>query len=267
MGIERIKLPPIALDIRKRLLETFEDLEFDEPSHKYWIKGKEGIYLPSVSSLIKNFYEEFDSEIEGPKYAKKRGFATEQVLGAWDGENETAIHKGHKVHLFAEDYCNYIYFGGDKLYNPFCKQSLGVVEFWLNLPEYIVPVAFELRMYHPEYGYSGTADIVCLNMKTGNLIIMDYKTNKELHTDYPYTDKLFHVGESTGLMQDNFGKYSLQFSFYQILLERAGFKVGGRVLIWLQQEVEKPRRLYQTFQTIDLSKELNNLLENKLIKI
>ena len=49
--------------------------------------------------------------------------------------------------------------------------------------------------------------------------------------------------------------YTLQFSFYQILLEQAGFEVQSRVLVHLQED-EKTKKLYKTYKTQNVTEEL-----------
>lgn len=161
-----------VLDVRERLSKAFDILSFDEPSHTYTLNGR---VLPSVSSLLYNFYEPFDTILEAEKYSNRRGFLNKDVLDAWEGENKIAVDKGHRVHLFAEDYANWKYFGIGEKPKVFCKQSLGVVDFWNNFPDYLYPVWLERRMFNEELGYAGTADILALDFRDNSLNILDWK--------------------------------------------------------------------------------------------
>lgn len=238
--------------IRQRLLKTFEAIDFVEDTHTYYLNGEQ---LPSVSSLLKNFYEEFDSYNIGIKYAGKMNLNPEDVWKAWGGNNKLATDKGHRVHLFGENYARWRYFGiGDKP-EVNCKQTLGIVQFYNHIPEYLVPVGIELMMYSEEFGYSGTCDGLFLDTRNNTLVLYDYKTNQELFGD---SKPLFHVNESFNLLQNNYGKYCLQFSYYQLLLQLQGFKVSGRVLVWLDEDKDN-KKLYKTFKTPDLTQELIRL--------
>lgn len=232
------------------LKKHFPGLEFDEPTHTYHV---DGVKYPSVSGLLKNFYVPFDTENVAIGYARKHGFFTQDVLDAWEGNSTIATDRGTIVHLFGEDYVKWKYFGIGERPIVGCKQCLGVVQFWNSLPTYIIPVALEIQMYSKKYGYCGTADILLYNTKTKEYYIADYKTNKELTSQYDQSGLLF-IKSSHGLVQDNFGKYTLQFSFYQILLEDVGINVTRRILIWLQEQPDK--KLYKTFRTIDLTSEI-----------
>jgi hypothetical protein len=63
----------------------------------------------------------------------------------------------------------------------------------------------------------------------GESFIVTHNTNKTLTGKYGKSP-LFKINPDRKLTQNNFGKYTLQFSFYQILLEQAGFEVQSRVL-------------------------------------
>src|SRR5690606_2959000 len=190
------------------------------------------------------------------KYAKSRGFDVQDVWDAWTGEGTIATTKGHRVHLFGEDYANWKYFNKGTKPKVQCKQTLGIINYYNDYPIGFYPVALELRMYNEEYWYSGTADIVAYYEKTQTLHIHDFKTNSSIVEESK--PPLLHIDKSFGLRQDNLGKYALQFSFYQLLLELAGFRVGGRVLVWLDEDKEN-KKLYKTFRTPDLTQELLRL--------
>ena len=95
----------------------------------------------------------------------------------------------------------------------------------------------------------------------GKSLIVTHNTNKAL-TDTYKKDSLFHVDPRYDLIQDNFGKYSAQFSFYQILLEDMGFEVQARVLVWLNED-KKKKKLYKTFKTKNITSDLRKFLETK----
>lgn len=238
------------MEIRNKLLEAFKDIDFIEETHSYYLNGEQ---LPSVSSLLKHFYEEFDSYNIGLRYAEKMGLRPEDVWKSWEGTSKIATDKGHRVHTFAENYANWRYFGIGQCPEVTCKQTLGVIQFFNSFPSWLNPAATELQMYNEEYGYSGTADLPLQNDRTNKLLVTDYKSNLELFDESK--PLLYHIDPSYGLRQDNYGKYCLQFSFYQLLLELKGFEVEDRVLIWLNEDKEN-KKLYRTYRTPDLSKEI-----------
>ena len=96
----------------------------------------------------------------------------------------------------------------------------------------------------------------------GKSLIVTHNTNKAL-TDVYKKGPLYHVNPAYGLIQDNLGKYTAQFSFYQLLLEEAGFEVGGRILVWLNED-KKTKKLYKTTQTTNITQDLKEFLKLKL---
>ena len=73
---------------------------------------------------------------------------------------------------------------------------------------------------------------------------------------------LLNINKKHNLIQDNLGKYSVQFSFYHLLLEEAGFDIQGRILVHLQED-KKNKKLYKTYKTKDLRSDLKLWLNKK----
>lgn len=157
------------------LKKPFSSVKFFEEGHKYIIEGEEHRNIKSVSSLMKYFYEPFDTEKIALQWATARDLEVEDVKLAWKGEGDISTIHGSKVHLFAEDYIKWKYFNNKKRPTVFDKQSLGVLQFINDLPSYLIPVATELVMYSPTHWYSGTCDGILFNTKNNKFVIFDWK--------------------------------------------------------------------------------------------
>lgn len=238
--------------VKAYLSNQFTDLEFDEQRHLYAVRG---LSLRSVSSVVDLFHNQFDANEQALIYGKKRGFSTDEVLDAWKGEGTLAKDNGHRVHAFAEQYVKWRYFGDPVKPHLTCKQCLGVVEFWNDLPSRFVPVALEYRMYREEFRMAGTADVIILDLLTGKLLIFDYKTNEELFNDWE-RENIKYI--QTKIPQDSFGCYTVQLNLYELMLEQTGYAVGGRVIIHLKQQQDK--KLYATYQCKNITGELKPYL-------
>lgn len=153
--------------LKIQILNTFKGLDFEEDTHKYLFNSKP--LKISVSGLIKNFYEKFDSYSISLKIAQRDGLQQENVLKEWDDIAEKAKERGNKAHKFGENY------PFDKTLNPSNKLEGAIVKFWNDLPEYVVPVIMELKMFHKEFMFAGTADILLYNKITDTFILGDYK--------------------------------------------------------------------------------------------
>ena len=210
------------MDTAQKLTGPFNDLTFEEKEHKYFVKGNP--IKTSVSGLISEFYEHFDADAVAPFSAKKAGVTTEEILRQWAEINQESRDRGHRVHNFGELY------QFDRSLKPSCPQEEAIVAFWASLPEHIIPVAAELRMYHFEHFFAGTADIILFDTKTQTYIIADYKTNKDLFKNYKGKTML---APFTALLDCPLNHYVIQLSYYQLLLEQIGVRVTKRVIIWL----------------------------------
>lgn len=93
-------------------------------------------------------------------------------------------------------------------------------------------------------------------------LIPTHNTNKEIVGGKYATKKLKLKNNEHNLIQDSFGKYSIQFSLYQLMLMRHGFEFDTRVLIHLTDNQEE-KKLYKTYRTPDLTKELDEWLQTK----
>lgn len=214
--------------------DYFKDLVFYEQGHRYEAMGYP---LSSVSKSISKYGKEFDSQTISKFVADSRGISQEEVLKEWSDINKEACDLGDQTHLFAESYF------ADKSLIPQTKHQEAVVNFWNTIPDYIIPVFSELQMYSEILGIAGTADLIFYNTKTGNFIIMDYKSNKDIFKNYKGQTLLPPFED---LLDNPFNKYQLQLSFYKYLFEQTGFKVERQTVIWLL-----PNGTFRTFNTID----------------
>lgn len=221
--------------IRKDIKKKFSKLDFDKVAHSYKLKERG---LSSVSSLIKEYCEPFDSDKISYFIAKKRGITQQEVIAEWDELKNIAITKGNKTHDFGESYEHGVS-------QPETPHEYALCRFWSELPEELEHLLNELKMYSEEYLFAGTTDAIFLNTKTNKLVIVDYKTNKDLFKNYKKKLML----EPFGFLLDcPYNKYQLQLSFYQILLEEIGYEVESRIIVWLL-----PDGSYLTYNTEDLT--------------
>lgn len=236
--------------IKLQIEEYFKGLEFNEGAHIYSYDSKP--LSISVSGLIKDYYKEFDAYSISASIAKRDGVTQESVLAEWKEAADLGCSIGNKTHLFGE------YFPWDKTLEPTTGYEEAVTKFWDDLPPHIIPMSMEQRMFHKEYMFAGTADILLYNTKTGEVIIADYKTNKDLFKNFKNQKMLAPFQD---LLDCGFSKYRLQLSYYQLLLEQAGVKVSSRVLIWLL-----PNGEYEMYDLEDYTEVLKKELKIKYSK-
>ena len=234
------------MELLTKIQKPFSNLTFEEKKHKYYVEGQP--INKSVSALIGEFYEHFDAKQVAPYSAAKMGLTTEEVLAHWAAINQESRDRGHRVHNFGEVY------QFNRNLKPSCPQEEAIVKFWQDVPEHILPLAAELRMYHFKHLFAGTADIILFDTKTQTYIIADYKTNKDLLKNYMGKTM---IGPFSHLLDNPLNHYVIQLSYYQLLLEQVGVKVSRRVIIWLGLDGN-----YQLFDTEDVTDILKTTLNS-----
>lgn len=243
--------------IGRKLLKHFSKLVFDEPSHTYKVVGRG---LTPVSNVIKNFVKPFNAQRMSVFTARKEKIPQEQVLKNWNKIKNDACSYGTRVHDFGERYTIDRYgVVSDLTYqsvNQHLKEGeeltpkeLALIKFWNKKPEWYVPVCLELRMFCLEMGIAGTADIILLDIRDNTLVIADYKTNKDLFKNY--RDQRL-LGIFSHLKDCPYSKYVIQLSMYQKLLEKTGYKVSRRFLVWLKEDGD-----YTVYDTPDVTDKLD----------
>lgn len=234
-------------NIIQNITSNFTKLSFNEERHEYAV---DGIKLKgSVSSKIDKFVEKVDFNVIAHRIAERDNIPVQDILQEWDDEKEEACNTGTRVHLFGEKYPY------DRTLIPSCGQERAIVKFWNDLPSHIVPAFLELRMYHLDFMFAGTSDILLFDTINKTFIIADYKTNKDLFKNYK---KKTLKPPFQRLLDSPFNKYQIQLSFYQLLFEQTGYKVSSRRIIWLLKNGE-----YIMYSTEDLTKELLQELEKQ----
>lgn len=234
------------MELLTKLSTPFQKLTFKEKEHQYLVEDKP--LQGSVSGLIKQFYETPDFDAIAPYSAAKRGITTEEIQKEWKDNNLEAITRGSRVHLFGE---NYPY---NRSLIPSCPQEQAVVKFWSDMPEHIILVGVELRMYHFLKLFGGTADIILFDTKTQTYIIADYKTNRDLYKNFKGKTM---TGPFSHLLDCPLNHYVIQLSYYQLLLEQIGIKVSRRIVVWLDLEGQ-----YTMINTDDVTGILRQTLNN-----
>ena len=229
----------------------FKGLEFEELSHRYSLNSKP--FSVSVSGIIKNFVAPFDKYGKSLLIAQREGCTQREILDKWDDKNKRACELGTRVHSFAEHYAF------NRSIEPTNGFEKAVVKLYNTLPSHIVPVIAELRMYHKKYEFAGTCDKLFLNTQTNNFILPDYKTNENLFKNFGGQRLL---GCFSDLLDNNFNKYQIQLSLYQLLFEQTGLKVEERRIIHLLPDGD-----FIAYKTEDYTDRLQYYLENDFNKI
>jgi hypothetical protein len=283
-----MELNKIAEEIREILQKRRDelDLTFVEDTHTYYMKDLDGNIkddYPSVSKIMKYFYEEFDSEGISLRKAKGDLEVQQQLLSEWKSAADYSINVGSRVHFLLEKKSLEIFGLEKEVRQPEFEcdfeqilRSDSMVHAGTNFLETMkdrgaLLLDTELILGDYELGYTGAPDKMWLienKDKTDiGLICTDYKTNKPKNFESNYfTKKMktpFEKLDDTAL-----GHYSTQLPFYCKLLLKMlkgskyeNIKVYGCIIVLVKddgtfEEFRIPKDIQQTILDMDMKKYL-----------
>jgi hypothetical protein len=264
------------------------DLTFIEEDHLYFMRDENGIMrsnYPSVSKIIKKFYEEFDAEGISLRMSGGDRQKQKELLKEWSDKGNYATNMGSRVHYILEKELINQYGDFKKVREPIYQCDTEQIERSNNMIEAgksfldlmhernAVLLDTEIVMGDPELGYVGQPDKVWLvENKQGTdfgFLITDWKTNKpENFKKQRYTKKMyppFDNIDSTAL-----GHYYLQLPFYGKLLlkmlegtEYGDKKLLGSIITLVKddgqfKEFRVPQDVIQKILLMDMNKVLKS---------
>ena len=214
-------------ELLKRL-ECFNDPEFlfNPGLHKYTYHGDT---FQSVTQLIGQFHEPFDSEKWSKIKADQAGVDQDEIKKEWKRLNDYANEIGTDTHQWIEDHYNKIWreiptnldlIHRINKFNKIFAKQLHKLE----------PLAFEVRVFSKKWKKAGMID--SLFIRNGKIYILDWKTNKDFKTDDHPKGK-YHklLAPFDEFYENHHNEYSIQLSMYAAILEEWGFEVGGAYLV------------------------------------
>ncbi|MGB5217363.1 MAG: PD-(D/E)XK nuclease family protein [Smithella sp.] len=216
-------------------------ITFEPRYHTY--QDNHGQKYLSGTQLLKKFTPKFDAVAVSEKCAagknpKYKGRSPEEIRQEWKSEGDRGRSEGENFHAYVEarlfnlpapkpisERCEKLFVQGDDALRKLQKRFMFIDA--------------EMMVFSPELGIAGQIDLVMFDQNTNEMIVLDWKQNREIDTENNYQNLLPPIDhlQSAALHQ-----YTLQLSLYQFLLEREGyFNVAGyrRALIHITPETNK----------------------------
>lgn len=237
-------------------------IEFHPGPHQYLLEGEP---LVSVTTLVNRWFPKFDSEAVAKKKADREGTSYLALLAEWEKRRDEAASFGTKTHLMADrilqesdpDAADELAeTDREKAYLAAVKAALLRIA-----PAYDV-IESEKIVFSPERRVAGTIDLLLRSKTTGEFVIADWKTNKEIK--YQGFGQEMGLGHCAHLPHCNFSHYSLQLAAYGQLLQSEGYlapDVGVRGVLLHLNEKPGGQVTCEYIKTKDLSREANEILK------
>ena len=251
----------------EELNKAFKDFVFFEEDHHYEYKGKRvGI---SVTRLIKEYCNEFDSQTIAEIVAERDNKSVQEVLDEWKHKNEVACEKGHLGHLYEQSLWNKENVLEDikqasmdvkALLKPILEQANKFYDDYKNRIEHL---ADEFIIGSDEYNVASAIDHLFINKLTGGLVLVDYKTNSDIYKDQKYYKNSHKKPQKMKVPLQNIedftiNHYHIQLSIYKYLVEKyTNLKIEEMFIVWFSENIDN----YQIIEIPYLEKEVKNILE------
>ena len=278
--------------ISQEIRDIFEEkkkelsLSFIEDTHTYIMKDNTGEVRsdwPSVSKVLKHFYNEFPADAISFRKAKGDHMLQQEILTEWRMAGEYATNMGSRVHFLLEK--KLIEDNGDykdvrePIFTVDIEQEMKsnsmitAGEKFLKLMEDRGAILLDTEMVlgDPELGYTGQPDKVWLIMNkegTGfGMVVTDWKTNKAKNfKKQRWTKQMkspFEEQPDTAL-----GHYYLQLPFYGRLILKMlkgskyeSLNMMGCIVVLLKdtsdfEEFRVPKSVISKVMNLDMSKYL-----------
>lgn len=283
-----MELNKIAEEIREILQKRRDelDLTFVEDTHTYYMKDLDGNIkddYPSVSKVMKYFYEEFDSEGISLRKAKGDLEVQQQLLDEWKAAGDYSTNMGSRVHYLLEKKLIEMFGNYKEVRQPIfdcdftqilkgdSMVSAGSDYLNLMIERGAVLLDTEIVLGDPELGYTGQPDKVWLifnkEMTEFGLIITDWKSNKPKNFEQThFTTKMKYPFQKHP--NNALGHYFTQLPFYGKLLLKMlkgtkyeNIKLYGCIVVLLKEigeyeEFRVPKEVITTILDMDMKKYL-----------
>lgn len=246
----------------KELNKAFGDFKFFEEDHHYEYKGQRvGI---SVTRLIEDYCNEFDSQAVAERVAIRDNKSVQEVLDEWKYKNQLACEKGHLGHLYAQSLWNKEnVFEEIKKCSEDVKTPLGLImnqaeDFYDDYKDRLEHLYDEYVIGSEEYDIASAIDHLFINKLTGGLVLVDYKTNSDIHKTERYAKDmkvpLHHLKDFT------LNHYYIQLSIYKYLVEKyTNLKIEEMFIVYFSENIEN----YEIIEIPYLKDEVIKILENR----
>jgi hypothetical protein len=252
-------------DYLKELNKAFGDFKFYQDGHYYTYKDKP--ISIGATGLIEQYTQDFDAQAVAEKVAEKQNISVQEVLNDWEYKNKFACIKGSTCHEYAqsrwsgEEYKPLFFDKSMDYLDAVAKIQQQAVKFYNDYNDRLLHLADEYVIGSEEYDIASAIDHLFINKLTGGLVLVDYKTNSDIHKTEKYAKNmkvpLSHLKDYT------LNHYYIQLSIYKYLVEKyTNLKIEEMFIVWFSENIDN----YEIIEIPYLKKEVEEILENRRVK-
>ena len=247
-------------EILEKLNKAFGDFKFFEEDHHYEYKGERvGV---SVTKLIEQYTNGFDAEMIAEKVAIRDGKTIQEVLDEWKYKNSFACEKGQNSHDFAQTIWSGTMYHGTTFDGS--TAFLGALEaifqqarnFHNDFEGKLMHLADEFVIGSAEYDIASAVDHLFVDKATGELVLVDYKTNSDIRKNEQYAKPM--KAPLQHLKDTALNHYAIQISIYKYLIEKyTGLEVSRWFIVYMSENIGD----YEIIDVPYLKNEVETILE------
>lgn len=210
-------------------------IEFDEPTHRYTIKGECEKWI-SCTGFLHDFFPHFDPDntitkmMASPKWRESKyyGKTKQQIKDEWTKSGTEASGAGTAMHLAIEQFMH----GSEEVIDPMVKLTKEwkyFMNFWEECGGDLVPFRSEWEVYSEPHKLAGSIDMIYYRKSDGKYVIYDWKRSKEIKTTNNFENG---YGPVAHLPNCNYWHYTLQLNVYKWFLETYyGIEIGDLYIV------------------------------------
>lgn len=215
--------------------ERDANIEFDEPTHRYTIKGECEKWI-SCTGFLHDFFPHFDPDgtidkmMASPKWlsSKYYGKTKQQIKDEWSNSGKEASGAGTAMHLAIEQFMH----GSEEVIEPSVKETKEwkyFMNFWETCGHDLVPYRSEWEVYSEPHKLAGSIDMIYYRKSDGKYVIYDWKRSKGIKTENSFENG---YGPLAHLPNCNYWHYTLQLNVYKWFLETYyGLEIGDLYIV------------------------------------
>jgi hypothetical protein len=238
-----------------------KEIEFDEPTHRYTIKGSCEKWI-SCTGFLHEFFPHFnpdaiiDKMMNSSRWHESKYFGKtrDEIKTMWSSSGKEASEAGTAMHLAIEQHMH----GREDVIDPSIfttKEWIYYKNFWDDCGHDLVPYRSEWEVYSEPHKLAGSIDMVYYRPSDKKYVIYDWKRSKEIKTSNQFE---FGYAPLDHLPNTNYWHYTMQLNVYKWFLETYyGLEIGDLYLVILHPDNKNYKRMRLNI----LSDEVQQMLE------